>query len=350
MTKQIQECVSLHYEQWRIFQLLKENFDLLIQLTSGIKVKRQHMMGSTYFSEWQINAKRKHIASWKQEEHFENSNLSIQFKGLEGDLKRLQGEIGINGSGSETQLRIAAAILPASNTETDQPKNNLEKQSRAVIRRLLRAIKRSETSPKIRPLLNALGRKHVEDFLKTKMPNHLASSLEDMLILKELDQKQIMETIQFLPPFLKTHKQIIFAPSQKDLSHSTSISYGIVTQDDTRGHYNETIFLALCGWLMASSASIHLAVVFPNTAPQVIEANGVKPITLSSKGGKLWKPAVSGTPFYVQTQILKKKMQLVLTKTCISFGDVQFGVIDDLKLVLTPSASIFTATEIPPVV
>jgi len=158
-----------------------------------------------------------------------------------------------------------------------------------------------------------------------------------------------MEIIAFSPPFLKTQKQIILAENPKDILHSTSISFGIVTQDDTRGHYNETIFLALCGWLMASSASIHLAAVFPGTAPQVIEASGVKPVTLSAKGGKLWKPTIDGTPFYVQTCILRKKMQLVLTQTCISFGDVRFGIIDDLRLVLTPAASILSATEIPPV-
>ena len=123
---------------------------------------------------------------------------------------------------------------------------------------------------------------------------------------------------------------------------------GFVSTKDTAGHYNETLFLAMCGYLMASSASVHLAMLFPSTAPQVIEANGVKPLTFSdAKENQLWKPSKQGTPFFVESRILKKKMQLVVMETKVSFGTIMFGTINELKLVLTPKESIRSTKEIP---
>ncbi len=188
----------------------------------------------------------------------------------------------------------------------------------------------------------------LETFFGSSFPKHLKASFEHYHFFAELDQQQIMRIIDFAPPFLKIHRMVIGAPNPSDPLHSKSLSMGVVTQADTEGHYNRTIFLALCGQLMASSASIHLAHLFPNSAPQVIKANGVKPVTFSDVDGQLWQPSKKGTRFFVESEITRKKMQLVLMKTSISFEGVHYGVIDELRLVLMPASSISFSKELPP--
>lgn len=112
------------------------------------------------------------------------------------------------------------------------------------------------------------------------------------MIYKKLDQEEIMKQIDFTPPFLRIDKMIIFDVNKNSILDSTSLAMGKITLQDTVGHYNDTIFLAMCGLLMSSSAPIHLAVLFPSTAPEVVEANGVK---AEEKG--IWKPADEGTIF-----------------------------------------------------
>lgn len=61
----------------------------------------------------------------------------------------------------------------------------------------------------------------------------------------------------------------------------------------------------------------------------------------------MWKPAPSGTAFFVDSVILKKKLQLVIMKTTIAFDNIIYGVIEELKLMLTPKESIWSAKPVP---
>ncbi|MBI1976919.1 MAG: response regulator [Candidatus Omnitrophica bacterium] len=190
--------------------------------------------------------------------------------------------------------------------------------------------------------------RETEQYLDLPLPEPIRENLKNDYLLEKMDQRQIMEAIDFTPPFLKVEKILLLGRDHRDLPNVKGLAMGFVSTKDTAGHYNETLFLAMCGYLMASSASVHLAILFPSTAPQVIEANGVKPLVFSdAKENQLWKPSQTGTPFFVESRILKKKMQLVVMETKVSFGRVMFGIIQELKLVLTPKESIWSAKEIP---
>ncbi len=198
-------------------------------------------------------------------------------------------------------------------------------------------------------VLGEMSIQEAEQYLNLPLPAHIKENLKQDYLLEKMDQKQMMEVVDFTPPFLKAEKILLFGRDRRDLPNVKGLAMGFISTKDTAGHYNETIFLAMCGYLMASSASVHLAILFPSTAPQVIEANGVKPLVFSdAKENQLWKPSKTGTPFFVESRILKKKMQLVVMETQVSFGKVMFGIINELKLILTPKESILQAQEIPP--
>lgn len=198
----------------------------------------------------------------------------------------------------------------------------------------------------LRTVQEILTLKEIEGFLNCKLPQHIQTSCKKLIQINKLDPTAIMAVIDFEKPFLKTEKFIIGTILEKDRTQSYGIGMGIVTLDDTRGHYNDTIFLAFCGWLMASTASIHLAVLAPKTAPQVIEAIGVKPI-FSPQNKNVWKPHPDGTRFFVETRIIKKKLSLAVVNTDITFGDIRYGTVDELKLLITPRESIFQAKNFP---
>jgi hypothetical protein len=186
---------------------------------------------------------------------------------------------------------------------------------------------------------------HLEAFFDLRLPDHVRQSFQGQRIFTELNQQQIMETIGLSPPFLKIQKIIIAGSDSANILRSRSLGMGIVTQADTEGHYNKLLSLALCGQLMASTAAIHLAALFPTSAPQAIEVNGIQPLGPSAKD--LWKPSVQGTPFFAEASIIRKKMQLVSMTSTISFGAVQYGMIDTIKFVLLRGTSLSTALEIP---
>ncbi|MBU0571679.1 MAG: hypothetical protein KJ995_06830 [Candidatus Omnitrophica bacterium] len=187
----------------------------------------------------------------------------------------------------------------------------------------------------------------IEQFFETKLPDHIKNNVNDQHILSRIDKKQIMNIVDFTPPFLRIEKMIVFG-NEEQIIGTRSIGMGIISQKDTDGHYNKTIYLAMCGWLMASSASIHLGVLYPKTAPQVVKADGVMPLQLPNNKKGLWQPSFDGTAFFVETQIKNKKLQLAIAETKISFGDILYGTIEDLKLVLTPKQSILATKTLPP--
>jgi len=45
--------------------------------------------------------------------------------------------------------------------------------------------------------------------------------------------------------------------------------------------------------------------------------------------------------------VLKKKLQLVIVITKITFGNILYGTIEELKLILTDKKSIWAAKEVP---
>ncbi|MEW6170891.1 MAG: hypothetical protein AB1472_04980, partial [Candidatus Omnitrophota bacterium] len=171
--------------------------------------------------------------------------------------------------------------------------------------------------------------KEVEEFFGVTLPEHIKKNYENQQISKRLNQQEIMKIIDFTPPFLKINKIIIFNVDKNQINQTFGLGMGVITSKDTSGHYNETIFLALCGWLMASAVSIHLAVLFPSAAPEVIEAKGVRPIEKD-----IWKPPAKGTIFWVETHVIEKRGQSVMMKTRISFDKIPYGVADESKSIL----------------
>lgn len=200
----------------------------------------------------------------------------------------------------------------------------------------------------LRELLDRVSLHHIEKFFGFALPEHIKVTCKNNYVFERFDQKQIMGVIDFAPPFLKIQKMAVLSRDRRSILQTKSLGFGIVTPQDTAGHYNETIFLAMCGRLMASAASVFLAILFPTTAPQVVEANGVRPLPLLEEAKGLWKPAPSGTTFFVESTIIKKKLQVVIMRTTISFDDILYGVIEELTLALTPKGSIWSARPFPP--
>ena len=194
----------------------------------------------------------------------------------------------------------------------------------------------------LRELLDKVNINYLGEFFGVPIPEHINRDCKNNYVFKKFDQKQIMRVIDFAPPFLKIQKIVILNADGGSNLQTKGLAMGIVTTKDTAGHYNDTVFLAMCGALMASTASIHLAVLFPSTAPEVIEANGVRP---EEKG--IWKPSDRGTVFWVETTIIKKKLRLASVRTRISFDKVPYGVVDELKLFLVPKELIWQAKQLP---
>ena len=184
----------------------------------------------------------------------------------------------------------------------------------------------------------------IQDFLGTKLPDHIRENFCDQHIMHKVNQKQIMEAIDFAPPFLRIDKMLIFK-GESNFIGSRSIGTGILTQEDTEGHYNNTIFLAVCGRLMGESASAHIGLLFPNTAPQVVKVDHIKPITSSDQ--TIWKPNKKGSSFLIETVIVRRKLHVIKVNSRISFGNLVFGIADNATIILTPKESIYTAKELP---
>lgn len=193
-------------------------------------------------------------------------------------------------------------------------------------------------------ILDEITREEVEIFFNSKLPNHIQEELKGHYLYKKAGKKEIMKTIDFGPPFLRIEKIAIFG-NENELLSGYSIGCGCVSSKDTEGHYNKTIYLAMCGWLMATSASIHINFLYPNTAPQVVKADGVMPLHPPTEKTGLWQPSERGTKFWVETRILKRKMQLIVAETKITFNILLYGTIRELKLILTNKETIWTAQQ-----
>lgn len=185
------------------------------------------------------------------------------------------------------------------------------------------------------------GIEQTEEFFNRALPDYVKKNWVDKQIYKRLNQQDIMDAVDFTPPFLKIGKAVIFDVSKDSILQSTSLAMGTILPKDVMGHYNNTVFLAMCGLLMSSAASVHLAVLFPASAPEVIQAKGVRPIER-----KIWKPDDRGSTFWLETSIIKKKLHVVVMKTKISFDPMPYGMVDELKLFLIPRQLIWQAPQL----
>lgn len=195
----------------------------------------------------------------------------------------------------------------------------------------------------LRKDIGKVNKQHIEDFFGTSIPNYVKENALGTYLFEKFDCDQIMKTIDFTPPFLKIEKMVVLGFDRQSIFNIRGLGIGMLTTNDTKGHYNDTIFLAQCGQLMGSAASIYLAILFPSTAPQVIEVDSIRP----SRDKTLWKPSLSGSRFFIETHILKKKMQVIIVNVRIFFGEIFMGEVERLKLILTPKDYIWGAKELP---
>ena len=185
----------------------------------------------------------------------------------------------------------------------------------------------------------------IEESLQCRIPVEIANKYGERDKLTHLNIKDIQNLLHFSPPFLRTENMVIFGDN---IIGSSSIGTGTVYPEDMDGHYNNTVYLAFAGRLMPSTATIHLAHFFPDTSPQAVEGEKIKMDKDAFNGG-LIQPKKGGSKFYVETTVTKKKMSLVLVETVIMFGKARFGMIQNLRFVLTEKDSIFKAVTIPDV-
>jgi hypothetical protein len=185
----------------------------------------------------------------------------------------------------------------------------------------------------------------IESSLGNMLPLELRQKYQGHSKFIALSQKEIEKIVNFHPPFLRTEKMLIFGES---LVGSSSIGIGTVRQEDVEGHYNKTIYLALAGRLMPSTATIHIAYFHPNTSPQAIEGKSIRMEKNAFNGG-LIQPKKEGSTFFVETVVVKKKLNLILVETRIMFGSAKFGLIENLKFMLTEKDSIYKAVTVPDV-
>ena len=181
----------------------------------------------------------------------------------------------------------------------------------------------------------------LDNFFGVIVPEEIKKNYQDKKCRKKLNQQEIRETIDFAPPFLKIDQLAVFEEEENSTRESVSLGMGRLTAKDTVGHYNNTVFLALCAQIMSSATAIHLAVLFPGKAPEVIAAKGVKPFERS-----LWKPGKDGAAFWVETKVIKKKMHLVIIKAQISFTHLPYGYADEAKVFLIPKHLIAQAPSL----
>ncbi len=347
MATEIRESIMLNQEKWRVFELLKlcNHSRNSIRRVGG--AQQAFGQNTKALSQWQARYGRLEF-NWKQTESFSERDCSVTFEMLEGDFERLEGRLELDGSdaGKETRLGLTLSIDWPTPYLDKQSRESLIRKSRSVVRKFLRQIQRDSNNGPLKPVLQEISLTHLESFFGAPIPAQLHHDYQQMRILAELEQKDIMQVLDFKPPFLKVERIVVTDRSGSPHS-SRSLAMGHISEADTRGHYNSSIFLALCGQLMASAVSIHLATLFPNTAPQVIEASGVKPIDLSS-ATTLLRPSKQGATFFVDSQIVRKKLKLIWTASNIYFGSLHYGIIEDLKFILAPDSILRSVTDLPP--
>lgn len=196
-------------------------------------------------------------------------------------------------------------------------------------------------------LLMGLVEEEVAGFIGMTVPEHVRELYRGFAVVQKLTQKEVMDLIDFRPPFLKFSRYVLFADGP-GIERTRGLGVGVVTTADTAGHYHDTIFLALCGGLMGCAGAVHLSALFPSSAPQAVAGDGVKAL-----GGALrnpLRPGPEGAPFFVETRVLNRRSQLVLMESKVTFGDVLFGTVEKLKMVVMPRDSIVRFREVGTVV
>lgn len=173
----------------------------------------------------------------------------------------------------------------------------------------------------------------IEKFFTIELPEQISSKLEEKIIDKKLVQKEIMDLTSFHPPFLKIDKIVVLKDKIDDLARY-SLGTGLMTKEDAFGHYNSTVFLAMCTWLMTTSACVHLGLLFPDRSLQDVIFNGVMPLSLPLERRGLWQPDEKGTVFFTETNVVSKENNIINVETKIIIEDMPYGVIKQLKIIL----------------
>lgn len=198
----------------------------------------------------------------------------------------------------------------------------------------------------VKDILRKVNIDLIEKSIGCKLPEKVKNRYINDWIHTTYKNKDISKIIDFEEPFLKINRVVVFDSFKKGkFEQIKSLSVGKMYLDDVQGHYNNTIFLAKCGQLMGQAASILIGALNPDTAPQVVEVDRIKPI-LSEE--YLWQPRSEGSYFFVESEIIRKKMHVYIVNVHVSFGDILMGKVEGLKLLLTPRNSIWSAKELPP--
>jgi hypothetical protein len=195
-------------------------------------------------------------------------------------------------------------------------------------------------------MINTQNINKVQNSLQCKLPSELVEKYKDYSSYVHLSRSQIEKLVEFHNPFLRTDNMVIFGD---EIVGSASIGVGTAYPEDMEGHFNKTVYLAFAGRLMPSTSTIHLAYFFPKTAPQAVQGESIRMAKDAFNNG-LIQVKKEGTVFYVETVVKKKKMNLVLVETNISFGQAKFGLIENLRFVLTDKESIYQAIVAPDVI
>jgi len=190
-------------------------------------------------------------------------------------------------------------------------------------------------------------KKRIRDFIEFSLIKDFYikknNFIEDIQAINKYDMGQIQKIIPFKPPFLSIEKIVTFNSAVESNKYAESVGSGIVTKEDTKGHYNDSIYLAMCGKLMGQTASIHSAILFRDYLPQVVEVDTIKP----ARGSKLWKPIEDGNYFFVNSKITKKKLNILIVNVKIFFGDIFIGEVEGLKIALLSKQILNNLKELP---
>ncbi len=190
-------------------------------------------------------------------------------------------------------------------------------------------------------------KKSIRDFIEFSLLKDFIikknNFIKDINGFDKYDMDQIQKIIPFKPPFLRIEKIATFNFGNNDKKYTESVGMGIVTKEDTKGHYNDSIYLAMCGKLMGQTASIHSAILFRDYLPQVVEVNMIKP----ARDSKLWKPIEDGNYFFINSKIIRKKLNVVIVNVKIFFGDIFVGEVEGLKIALLSKHILDDLKELP---
>ena len=174
----------------------------------------------------------------------------------------------------------------------------------------------------------------VECFLGTAMPGRLKQRHDGLRVVETLETRQIIEKIQSSLSFLRIDKAVVLA--DKKGQRIKTVGVGVAFPEDTQGHYNSTLFLAMCGKFIGMCACIH-AVAYSSEFEKIFyvsEVNNAVPLVFGDEKTGLWKPAEHGTIFFVETEYVRQTKNVVYFRGEIFFEDILFARLGEVKIIM----------------